>query len=371
MLKEAVARFAAEEVAPKVAAMEANEALEPAIIDGMFEMGLMGVEVPEEHGGAGMSFTAACLAIEELAKVDAGVSVTCDVQNTLVCNTFLNFASDEMKAEYLPRLTSDTLAAFCLSEASCGSDAFALKTTAIADGDDYVLNGEKMWITNAKEAGLFVVYANVNPTAGYKGITAFVVERDAPGLSVGNTIPKLGLRSSSTCPVVLEDVRVSKSAILGEEGLGYKYSIETLNEGRIGIAAQMVGIAQGAFDAAMEYVFERKAFGKPVGEFDSMRAEYASISCQIAAARLLTYEAARRKEHGLPFVKHAAQAKYVAAQAAEATTSKAIEWAGGVGFAREYPMEKRWRDSKIGAIYEGTNLIQLQTIAKLVASEYK
>jgi len=293
------------------------------------------------------------------------------VQNTLVCNTFLNFASDEMKAEYLPRLTSDTLAAFCLSEASCGSDAFALKTTAIADGDDYVLNGEKMWITNAKEAGLFVVYANVNPTAGYKGITAFVVERDAPGLSVGNTIPKLGLRSSSTCPVVLEDVRVSKSAILGEEGLGYKYSIETLNEGRIGIAAQMVGIAQGAFDATMEYVFERKAFGKPVGEFDSMRAEYASISCQIAAARLLTYEAARRKEHGLPFVKHAAQAKYVAAQAAEATTSKAIEWAGGVGFAREYPMEKRWRDSKIGAIYEGTNLIQLQTIAKLVASEYK
>ena len=351
--------------------MEAAESMDKEIIDGLFAQGFMGIEIPAEYEGTGASFMSSCLVIEELAKVDAGVSVMCDVQNTLVNNIFLNFASDEMKSIYFPRLATDTLASFCLSESGAGSDAFALQASAKADGDDYILNGEKMWITNAHEAGIFLVFANVDKDAGYKGITCFVVESDNPGLKVGGKIEKLGIRASSTCPVVLEDARVSSSAILGEKGMGYKYAIEGLNEGRIGIGAQMIGIAQGAYDAVLPYLFERKAFGDAIGNFQALQVEYAEVATQIEAARHLVYNAARLKGAGLPFVKEAAMAKWAASKAAENAATKAIEWAGGIGYAREYPMEKYYRDAKIGAIYEGASLIQLQTIAKLVAQEYK
>lgn len=331
----------------------------------------MGVEIPEQYGGTGSSFMAACLAVEELAKVDASVAVAADVQNTLVNNIFARFATEEIKAFAFPKLASNTVGSFCLSEAGSGSDAFALKTRADKKGDYFVINGSKSWITNAGEAGLFLIMANVDPSAGYKGITCFLAERDTPGLIIGKKEDKLGIRASSTCSITFDNLKVPSNRIVGELGKGYKIAIETLNEGRIGIAAQMLGIAQGAYNTAMPYVFQRKQFGQFIGDFQGMQHQYASAAVDIEAARLLTYNAARLKMAGQPFVKEAAMAKLYASQVAERVSSKAIEWMGGMGFVKETGAEKYFRDSKIGAIYEGTSNIQLQTIAKLVSSDYK
>ncbi|OMH86141.1 Short/branched chain specific acyl-CoA dehydrogenase, mitochondrial [Zancudomyces culisetae] len=332
----------------------------------------MGIETPAAYNGTEASFTSAILVIEELSKVDASVSVACDVQNTLVNTVFKHHASEELQAKYLPQLATDKVGSFALSEPSSGSDAFALKTTATksADGSHYVLNGEKMWITNAGEAEIFLVFANVDVSRGYKGITCFVVEKGM-GVKVGKREKKLGLRASSTCPLVFEDVVVPASNILGEVGKGYKYAIEILNEGRIGIAAQMVGISQGCFDRTLPYLFQRKQFGSEIGSFQGMQMQFAQAAMEIEAARNLTYNAARLKQEGQPFVKEAAMAKLFASQVAERTTSRCVEWMGGVGFTREFPIEKYYRDCKIGAIYEGTSNIQLLTIAKSLISQYK
>lgn len=374
MLKEAVGKWAQEKVAPRVRAMDASAKMDKDVIQGMFENGFMGIEIPEKYGGSGMSFLAACLAIEEIAKVDASVAVCCDVQNTLVNNVFTIWANDDIKERAFPRLASNTVGSFCLSEASSGSDAFALKTRAEkhSSGDYYTINGSKLWITNAGEADLFLIMANVDPSKGYKGITCFMAEsRDVPGLSVGKSEDKLGIRASSTCPLTFDNLKIPTKNIIGEVGKGYKIAIEILNEGRIGIAAQMLGIAEGAFNAAVPYTFERKQFGSAIGDFQGMQHQYAQAAVDIEAARMLVYNAARRKQHGLSFVKEAAMAKLYASQVAERVASKSIEWMGGVGFVKEYPVEKFYRDCKIGAIYEGTSNIQLTTIAKLVAQEMK
>ncbi|ORX70704.1 acyl-CoA dehydrogenase NM domain-like protein [Linderina pennispora] len=362
MMKDTVARFAREE-------MDESEQMDPAVIKGLFETGLMGVETPAELGGAEASFLSAILVIEELAKIDPSVSVLCDVHNTLVNTVFRTFASDHLKTKYLPQLAEEKLGCFCLSEAGSGSDAFALQTRAELKGDHYVLNGSKMWITNSGEADVFLVFATVDPSLGYKGITCFVVDRDM-GVKIAKKEKKLGIRSSSTCQLAFDDVVVPKENVLGEVGKGYKIAIEILNEGRIGIAAQMVGLAQGAFDHAMPYLFQRKQFNSFIGDFQAMQHQYAQIAVDIEAARLLTYNAARLKEEGKPFVKEAAMAKLYASQVAERASSKAVEWLGGVGFTREFPVEKFYRDCKIGAIYEGTSNIQLQTIAKFLRKEY-
>lgn len=373
MMKEAAAKFAKEKIQPRVRAMDEAAKIDKSIIDGMFEGGFMGIEIPSEHGGTGSSFMSACLVIEEIAKVDASVAVMCDVQNTLVNNVFGIYANKDIQRRAFPRLATNTVGSFCLSEAGSGSDAFALKTRADkqGDGSTYVINGSKMWITNAGEAGIFLVMANVDPAKGYKGITCFMVDRNTPGVTVGKTEDKLGIRASSTCPVTFDNVVVPASNIVGEVGKGYKIAIEILNEGRIGIGAQMLGIAQGAYDAALPYLFQRKQFGTAIGEFQGMQHQYAQAAVYIEAARCLVYNAARRKQAGLPFVKEAAMAKLYASQVAERVASKAIEWMGGVGFTKDLPAEKFYRDCKIGAIYEGTSNIQLQTIAKLVAGEYK
>lgn len=318
-----------------------------------------------------MNFTASVIVIEELAKVDPSVSVIVDVQNTLVETAFRKWGSDRIQSAYLPRLAQDTVGSFCLSEVSSGSDAFALKTTARKDGDDYIINGVKTWITNAKEAGIFIVMANVDHSLGYKGITAFVVEKEMKGVRIGKKEDKLGIRASSTCEVILEDVRVPASNILGTVGQGYKIAIEVLNEGRIGIGAQMLGLAQGVFDQTMPYLHQRQQFGKPISEFQGMQFNYANCAMEIEAARLLVYNAARLKDAGEPFITEAAMAKLYASLVAEKVSSKCIEMLGGVGFTREFPQEKFFRDSKIGQIYEGTSNIQLQTIAKLVSNKYK
>lgn len=351
--------------------MEKNERMDPAIWKGLFEQGAMAVEVDPKYGGTGASFMTTILIVEELAKVDGGVSVGCDVQNTLVNNMFNNFASPALQAEFLPRLASSEIGCFGLSESGSGSDAFALATTARKDGDSYVLNGEKMWITNALDSTVFLVMANVDRSKGYKGITCFVVDKKTDsGVKIGQKIAKLGIRSSSTCPIAFEDVRVPASRVLGEVGLGYKYAINLLNEGRIGIGAQMVGLAQGVFDHIMPYLFERKQFGQAIGTFQAMQAEYAQIATEIEAARLLVYNAARLKESGQSFVKEAAMCKLYAADVAGRAASKAIDWAGGIGYSREFPVEKYMRDAKIGQIYEGTSLIQKTTIAKLLQQQY-
>ncbi|KAJ1809283.1 hypothetical protein LPJ75_004415 [Coemansia sp. RSA 2598] len=370
MMKDMVARFARETVQPLVSKMDEEELMDPSVIKGLFEAGLMGVETPADFGGAEASFTSAILVIEELAKIDASVSVLCDVHNTLVNTVFRTYGSKEIQEKYLPQLATDKLGCFCLSEAASGSDAFALQTRAVKDGDHYVINGSKMWITNSAEADVFLVFANVDPSKGYKGITCFVVERDM-GVVIAKKEKKLGIRASSTCQLSFDDVRVPASNILGEVGKGYKIAIEILNEGRIGIAAQMLGIAQGAVDVAMPYLFQRKQFGSFIGDFQAMQHQYAQIAVDIEAARLLTYNAARLKEEGKPFVKEAAMAKLYASQVAERASSKAVEWMGGVGFTREVPVEKFYRDCKIGAIYEGTSNIQLQTIAKILSKEYR
>jgi len=372
MLRDAVATFAQNEIKPLVREMDENSQVDPDLLKSMFEHGLMGIEIDEEYGGAGMSFVSSLIAIEELSKVDAAVAVIADIQNTLSNTAFRTWGTKAQQAHYLSRFATDTICSFCLSEAGSGSDAFALKTKADKVGDDrYVLNGNKLWISQAREAGVFVVFANVDFDQKHRGITAFIVEADNPGIKVGKKEDKLGIRASSTCEVILDNCEVSADCVLGNVGEGYKIAIGLLNEGRIGIAAQMVGLAQGAFNAVMPYLHERKQFGQPIADFQGMRFQYAQLDTEIQAARLLTYNAARLRDAGLPFIKEAAQAKLYTSQVAEKSASRAIEWMGGVGYTKEFPVEKFYRDAKIGAIYEGTSNLQLETIAKLVQQDFK
>lgn len=364
MMRQTVAKFAQEEIKPLVSEMDRNSVMDKSIIQKLFDLGLFGVEIESEYGGTNSTFFVANLVIEELAKVDPSVSVMCDVQNTLINSLFRKFGTAEQKQEYLSQLATNMIGSFCLSEPESGSDAFALKTTAVKKGDYYLLNGSKMWITNAEHAGVFLVMANVNPEAGYKGITTFIVPRGSEGLSLGPKEDKLGIRASSTCPVHFDNVKVPAKNVLGEVGHGYKYAIEMLNEGRIGIGAQMLGLAQGCFDCTVPYTHERKQFGQKIWDFQAMQHQIAHVFTQIEAARLLVYNAARRKEAGLSFVREACMAKLYASEVASLTTSKCIEWMGGLGFSKQYPMEKYYRDCKVGAIYEGTSNIQLTTIAK-------
>lgn len=366
MLQEAAREFAESTIKPMVYKMDEDARLDPNLVQQFFDMGLMGVEIPERYSGSGGTFMMSIVAIEQISRVDASAGVFMDVQNTLVNNAFLNFGNDEVQKRYLPQLATEKVGAYCLSEAGSGSDAFALKTTAQEDGDHYVLNGSKLWITNANEADIFLVFANINPDAGYKGITAFIVERDFEGFSVSQKENKLGIRASSTCEVLLEDCKVPKENVLGEVGKGYKVAIETLNEGRIGIGAQMIGIAQGALDAALEYTQERKQFGQAISDFQGVQFQLARMATDIETARLLVYNAARIKENGEKFLKEAAMAKYHASEVAENVASQAIDLFGGYGYVKEYPVEKYYRDAKIGKIYEGTSNMQLNTIAKLL-----
>ncbi|OAA69544.1 acyl-CoA dehydrogenase [Cordyceps fumosorosea ARSEF 2679] len=370
-MADAVSKFATEVVLPRAREMDEAEAMDPAVVEQLFEQGLMGIEIPEEYGGAGMNFTAAIIAIEELARADPSVSVMVDVHNTL-CNTALmKWGSEALKKKYLPRLATNTVASFCLSEPVSGSDAFAMATRAVETADGYKITGSKMWITNSMEAGFFIVFANLDPSKGYKGITAFIVDKDTPGFSIAKKEKKLGIRASSTCVLNFDDVVVPKENLLGKAGEGYKYAIGILNEGRIGIAAQMTGLALGAFENAVKYVWnDRRQFGALVGEFQGMQHQIAQSYTEIAAARALVYNAARKKEAGEDFVRDAAMAKLYSSQVAGRVAGLAVEWMGGMGFVREGLAEKFWRDSKIGAIYEGTSNIQLNTIAKLLQKEY-
>jgi alkylation response protein AidB-like acyl-CoA dehydrogenase len=364
MFQATAREFAEKEIGPHVEAMDREGVFRRDLIEKFFQQGFMGIGVPETFGGSGGSFFMAVLAIEEFSRVDASAGVVIDVQNTLVSNAILRWGTEEQKKAFLPRLVCDTVGSYALSEAGSGSDAFALETRAIEESDHYVLNGRKLWITNAKEAGIFIIFATINRELGYKGITAFLVDRSTPGLTVGKKEDKLGIRASSTCEVILEDCRIPKQNVLGEAGKGYKVAIETLNEGRIGIAAQMVGVARGAFDHALRYAQERKQFGKHISEFQAIQFQLARLATQIEAARLLAYNAARLKDVGRPFLKEAAMAKYFCSDVAERVASECVEIYGGYGFTKDYPAEKYLRDSKIGKIYEGTSFMQLQTIAK-------
>jgi alkylation response protein AidB-like acyl-CoA dehydrogenase len=366
LFRDNVRQFAEDAIRPHVREMDEKAVFEKSIIDQFFQLGLMGIEVPEQYGGGGGTFFEAILAVEEVSRVDASAGVIIDVQNTLVNNALLRYTTPEQKKKYLPRMCADTVGAYALSEAASGSDAFALQTKAELKGSDYVLNGRKMWITNAKEAGVFILLATVDPSAGYKGITAFLVEKDFPGFTVGKKEDKLGIRASSTCELILEDCKVPKENVLGEVGKGYKIAIETLNEGRIGIGAQMLGLARGAWEYAMRYAQERKQFGKSISEFQGIQFQIAQMATDIEAARMLVYNAARMKDAGMNFVKEAAMTKLFCSQVAERVASLAIEIYGGYGFTKDYPVEKYFRDAKIGKIYEGTSNMQLQTIARLV-----
>ena len=366
MFRSSVREFAEGEVRPRVAEMDEHAKLDPALIRQCFDLGLMGIETPEEFGGAGASFFTAILAVEELSRVDASVAVLVDVQNTLVNNALIRWGNPEQKERYLPQLASEGVGAYALSEAGSGSDAFAMQTRALDKGDHYLINGQKLWITNGNEAEIFILFANANPEAGYRGITAFIVEKGFAGFSVGKKENKLGIRASSTTELILDGCKVPKENVLGEMGKGYKVSIETLNEGRIGIGAQMIGIARGALECAIAYTGERQQFGKPVNQFQSVQFQLAEMATELEAARLMVYNAARMKDAGMNFVREAAMAKLYASRAAEQVSSVAIELFGGYGFVKDYPVEKYWRDSKIGAIYEGTSNMQLQTIAKLI-----
>ncbi|WP_437945585.1 acyl-CoA dehydrogenase [Sorangium sp. So ce296] len=370
LFRDSVLDFARKRVAPRAAAMDEQGALDRDLLPPLFDLGLMGIEIPESYGGSGASFFNAILAVEALAVVDPSVSVLIDVQNTLVANALLRWGSDAQKERYLPRLSREWVGSYALSEAGSGSDAFALAARAERKGDRWVLNGRKLWITNANESSLFLVFASVDPSKGYKGITAFVVERTSPGFSVGKKENKLGIRASSTCELVLEDCEVPEGNVLGEVGKGYKIAIETLNEGRIGIGAQMLGLAAGAFEHAMRYMGERKQFGQSIASFQGVQFQYARVAMEIEAARLLVYNAARLKDAGQPFVKEAAMAKLFASEVAERAASLCIEFMGGVGFTKDYPVEKLYRDAKIGKIYEGTSNMQLSTIAKMLQAEY-
>jgi butyryl-CoA dehydrogenase/short/branched chain acyl-CoA dehydrogenase len=359
-----VRKFAREQIRPYVREMDDAGVFRKDIIRQFFDMGLMGIEIPEEYGGQAGTFFQAILAVEEISAVDPSAGVIVDVQNTICNNALLRWASAAQKAKYLPRLAENTVASYALSEAGSGSDAFAMATRAEDHGDHFLLTGRKLWITNAAEAGFFLLFANARPDAGYKGVTAFLIERDFPGLQVGKKEDKLGLRASSTCELILDSCRVPRENVMGEVGQGYKVAIETLNEGRIAIGAQMIGLARGALDAAVAYAKERKQFGKAIGEFQGVQFELAKMATEIEAARLLVYNAARLRDAGLPFLTEAAMAKYYCSEVAEKAASKAIEVHGGVGITKDYPVEKFYRDAKIGRIYEGTSNIQLLTIAK-------
>jgi alkylation response protein AidB-like acyl-CoA dehydrogenase len=356
--------FADREIRPLVRAMDEHGAIDTALLPKLFDLGIMGIEVPEQFGGAGGTLFHSVLAVEALSRVDPAIGVLVDVQNTLVVNAIARFGSAEVRQRYLTMLAGGTVGAFALSEAGSGSDAFALTTRAVDDGDAFTLSGRKLWITNANEADLFIVLATINPDVGYKGITAFLVERGTPGFAVGKKEDKLGIRASSTCELLLDDCRVPKANVLGEVGKGYKVAIETLNEGRVGIGAQMLGLAQGAFDHAVAYVKERAQFGKPIGEFQGVQFEIARMACDVEIARVLTYNAARLRDAGQPFLQEAAICKLVTSEVAERVASQAINLFGGNGFVKEYPVEKLYRDAKIGQIYEGTSNMQLATIAK-------
>jgi alkylation response protein AidB-like acyl-CoA dehydrogenase len=369
LFRKTVRHFAADAIAPLVREMDEAQQMDPDLIRKLFELGLMGIEVPEAYGGPAGTFFEAILAVEEVSAVDPSVGVLVDVQNTLCINALIRWASEAQKQEYLPRLATDTIGAYALSEAASGSDAFALQTRATQHGDTFVLNGQKLWITNANEAGLFIVFATLDPALGYKGITAFLVEKGTPGFTLGKKEDKLGIRASSTCELVFRDCVVPASQLLGEPGKGYKIAIETLNEGRIGIAAQMVGLAQGAWNHAAKWAKQRKQFGKPLAEFQAMQFQLAEMATSIEAARLLVYNAARLKDSGEEFLKEAAMAKVFASQVAEQVASLAVEVFGGSGFVKDYPVEKLYRDAKIGKIYEGTSFMQYATIAKLVLAK--
>ncbi|MFZ5623074.1 MAG: acyl-CoA dehydrogenase [Gemmatimonadota bacterium] len=364
LFRSTVREFAETEVKPHVSHMDEEARFMPELIQKLFELGVMGIEIPAEYGGAGGTMFMSVLAVEEMARVDASAAIYVDVQNTLVNNAIDRWGSDDLKSRYLPRLATGLLGAYALSEAGSGSDAFALATRAQPVGDEWELTGRKLWITNGAEAGLFIVFANVDPAKGHKGITAFIVERDFPGFSVGKKENKLGIRASSTCELILEKCRVPAANVLGPVGQGYKVAIETLNEGRIGIGAQMIGVAQGALDAAARYVKERQQFGKPLAEFQAVQFQLAQCAAELEAARLLVYNAARLKDGGHDFTQQAAMAKLISSQVAERVTSQCLELFGGYGYTKEYPVEKFYRDAKIGTIYEGTSNMQLQTIAK-------
>jgi len=366
MFQAAAREFAENEIRPHVETMDREGVFNHELIGQFFEQGFMGLAVPEAFDGGGGTFFMATLAIEEFSRVDASAGVVIDVQNTLVNNAVACWGKEAQKQQYLPRLVRDTVGAYALSEAGSGSDAFSLAARGRQDGDHFVLNGRKLWITNAKEAGLFIVFANVNPELGYKGITAFLIERDTPGFSVGKKEDKLGIRASSTCELILEDCRLPQANVLGEVGKGYKVAIETLNEGRIGIGAQMLGVARGALEHAIAYAKERKQFGRPIAEFQAIQFQLARLATEVEAARLMVYNAARLKDACLPFLKEAAMVKYFCSQVAERVASECLEVYGGYGFTKDYPAEKYLRDSKIGKIYEGTSFMQLQTIAKSI-----
>jgi len=366
MFRDQVRQFAEEKVRPLVPKMDAEAAMPRELIEACFELGIMGIEIPERYSGAGATFFMSILVVEELARVDASLAVLVDVQNTLVNNALQRWGTEDQKARYFPKLATEWVGAYALSEAGSGSDAFALSCRAADKGGHYELTGRKLWITNAAEAELFIVMASLDPGKGYKGITSFLVERGFPGFQVGKKEDKLGIRASSTCELILEGCRVPRENVLGEPGKGYKIAIETLNEGRIGIGAQMVGVAQGSFEYGVRYAQERQQFGKPIAEFQAVQFQLAELATEIEAARLLTYNAARRRDVGAPFVKEAAMAKLFASRAAEHVTSKVIEVYGGYGFSKEYPVEKYFRDQKVGQIYEGTTNMQLMVIAKQV-----
>ena len=368
MLQSSVRRFAAEVVSPKVREMDEAQQFFPGLIKQLAELGLMGIEIPEEFGGSGGSFFESILAVEALSAVDASVGLVVDIQNTLCVNSFLRWGSVAQRKEWLPRLASGMICSYALSEAGSGSDAFAMEARATKTSGGYRLDGRKLWISNAREAGVFLVFANLNPEAGYRGITAFVVEAGTPGLKVGRKEDKLGIRASSTCEVLLEDCHIPAENLFGEEGKGYKIAIEVLNEGRIGIGAQMLGLAQGAWNHAARYAQQRKQFGKAIAEFQAVQFLLAEMATEIEAARLMVYNAARRKDAGLPFVTEAAMTKYFVSQVAERVASQCVEIFGGNGYVRDYPAEKYFRDAKIGKIYEGTSNMQLMTIAKQLLS---
>src|ERR1700734_3066853 len=368
LFRDNIHQFADEKVRPLVKQMDEKGIFDKDLIHEFFQLGLMGIEIPEQYGGGAAKFFEAILAVEELSRVDASAGVIVDVQNTLVNNALLRWGNEEQKKRYLPKMATEFVGAYALSEAGSGSDAFALQTRAELKGSDYVLNGRKLWITNSKEAGLFVLFATIDPGAGYKGITAFLIEKTFPGLTVGKKEDKLGIRASSTCELILEDCRVPKSNVLGEPGKGYKIAIETLNEGRIGIGAQMIGLARGAWEFACKYAQERRQFGKAIAEFQGIQFQIAQMATEIEAARLMVYNAARMKDAGVNFVKEAAMTKLFGSQVAERVTSLAIEIYGGYGFPQNYPREKNWRAAEHGKIYEGTSNMQLATIAKLLLS---
>ena len=364
LLRDSVYEFADKEIRPLVREMDEHAKFSPALIEKLFALGVMGIEIPDSYGGGGASFFHSVLAVEALSRVDPSIGVMVDVQNTLVINALLRWGNDDIKTRFLPKMATNLIGAYALSEAGSGSDAFALTTRAVERGDEWLITGRKLWITNGNEAGLFIVFANVNPEAGYRGITAFLVERGFAGFSVGKKEDKLGIRASSTCELLFEECRVPKANVLGEVGKGYKVAIETLNEGRIGIGAQMIGLAQGALDHTIKYVGERKQFGKAIGEFQAVQHQIARAATEIEAARLLVYNAARLRDGKLPFLTEAAMCKIFSSEVAERTASLAVNLFGGNGFVKEYPVEKLYRDAKIGQIYEGTSNLQLQTIAK-------